>query len=67
MFYTIKEMRSVPTVQIASGLGRDYAAVVNFRHDLQGLCGELDDRVLSDVCVSDEILTVGEKEDRKGG
>ncbi|AUX07826.1 hypothetical protein AArcSl_1879 [Halalkaliarchaeum desulfuricum] len=62
MFYMIKEMRSVPTAQIASELERDYEAVLNFRHDLQELCGELDDLVLSDVCEADEIyVTAGEK------
>jgi len=62
MFYMIKEMRSVPTAQIASELERDYEAVLNFRHDLQELCGERDDLTLSDVCEADEIyVTAGEK------
>lgn len=62
MFYMIKEMRSVPTAQIASELERDYEAVLNFRHDLQEVCGELDDLMLSDVCEADEIyVTAGEK------
>ena len=35
---------------------------MNFRHDLQELCGELDDLTLSDVCEADEIyVTAGEK------
>ena len=62
MFYMIKEMRSVPTAQIASDLHRDYEAVLNFRHDLQELCGELTGLTLSDVCEADEIyVTAGEK------
>ena len=62
MFYMIKEMRSVSTAQIASELERDYEAVLNFRHDLQELCGELDDLTLSAVCEADEIyVTAGEK------
>ena len=62
MFYMIKEMRSVPTAQIASDLHRDYEAVLNFRHDLQELCGELTELRLSDVCEADEIyVTAGEK------
>jgi len=62
MFYIIKEMRSVPTAQIASDLGRDYEAVLNFRHDLQELCGGLGDLTLSEVCEADEIyVTAGEK------
>lgn len=55
-------LRSVPTAQIASELDRDYKAVLNFRSDLQELCGELDDLTLSDVCEADEIyVTAGEK------
>lgn len=51
----------MPTAQIASDLERDYEAVLNFRHDLQELCGELDDLTLSDVCEADEIyVTAGE-------
>ena len=62
MFYMIKEMRSVPTAQVASDLERDYEAVLNFRHDLQEMCGQLDDLTLSDVCEADEIyVTAGEK------
>jgi transposase-like protein len=62
MFYMIKEMRSVPTAQIASELNRDYEAVLNFRYDLQELCGELDELTLTDVCEADEIyVTAGEK------
>ena len=52
----------MPTTQIASDLERDYEAVLNFRHDFQELCGELDDLTLSDVCKADEIyVTAGEK------
>ena len=62
MFYMIKEMRSVPTAPIASDLERDYEAVLNFRHDLHELCGELNGLTLSDVCEADEIyVTAGEK------
>jgi hypothetical protein len=62
MFYMIKEMRSVPTAKIASDLDRDYEAVLNFRHDLQELCGELTKLTLSDVCETDEVyVTAGEK------
>ena len=62
MFYMIKEMRSVPTAQIASELDRDYEAVLNFRHELQELSGELDELTLSEVCEADEIyVTAGEK------
>ena len=60
--FPIEEMRSVPTAQIASEVEQDYEAVLNFRHDLQELCGELEDLVLSDVCEADEIyVTAGEK------
>ncbi len=51
----IKERRSVPTAQIASELERDHESVLNFRHDLQELCGELDDLVLLDVFEADGI------------
>ncbi len=62
MLYIIKEMRSVTFAQIASELERDYEAVLNFRHDLQELCGELDDMTLSEVCEADEIyVRAGEK------
>lgn len=62
MSYMIKEMRSVSTAQIASELNRDYEAVLNFRHDLQELCGELDELTLTNVCEADEIyVTAGEK------
>ena len=61
MFYMIKEMRSVPTAQIASELHRDYEAVLNFRHDLQELCDELDDLTLSDVCEADEIYVAADE------
>ena len=62
MFYMIKEIRSVSTAQIASDRERDYEAVLNFRHDLQELCGELNGLTLSDVCEADEIyVTAGEK------
>ena len=68
MFYMIKEMRSVRSAQIASELKREYEAVLNFRHDLQEFCGELDDLVLSDVCEADEIyVTAGEKGKKRGG
>jgi hypothetical protein len=40
MFDMVKETQSVPTAQIASDLGRDYEAVLNFRHDLQELCSD---------------------------
>ncbi|WP_157972500.1 hypothetical protein [Saliphagus sp. LR7] len=55
IFYMIKERRSVPTAQIASELERDHESVLNFRHDLQELCGELDDLVLLDVFEADGI------------
>jgi len=52
----------VRSAQIASDLDCDYEAVLNFRHDLQELCGELDELTLSDVCEADEIyVTTGEK------
>lgn len=36
--------------------------MLNFRHGLQELCGELDGLTLSDVCEADEIyVTAGEK------
>ena len=62
MFYVIKEMRSVPAAQTASDLERDYEAVLNFRHGLQELCGELNGLTLSDACEADEIYVIaGEK------
>ena len=52
----------MPTAQIALDLHRDYEAVLNFRHDLQELCGELTELTLSDVCEADEsYVTAGEK------
>ncbi len=66
--FPIEEMRSVRSAQIASELQRDYEAVLNFCHDLQELCGELDDLTLSDVCEADEIyVTAGEKGIEKEG
>lgn len=50
-----KGMRSVQSVQIASELDRDYEAVLNFRHDLQALCGDLTDLPLIDMCEADDI------------
>jgi len=62
MFYMIKEMRSVPTAQIASDLNRDYEAVLNFIHEVQELCGDLTGVSLSGICEADEIyVTAGEK------
>lgn len=37
MFYMLKEMRSMPTAQIASDLERDEEAVLNFVHEVQDL------------------------------
>lgn len=55
-------MRSVRSVQIASELDRDYEAVLDFRHDIQELCGGLVDLTLSNVCEADGIyVTAGEK------
>ena len=67
----IKEMRSVPTARIAEDLGRDSDAVRDFRHTVQGACGEIDEISLSEVCEADEIyVTAGEKrvekEDEEG-
>jgi transposase-like protein len=69
MFYMLKEMRSVPSAQIASDLERDEEAVLNFVHEVQDLCGEIDEFTLSEVCEADEIyVTAGEKgdEDKDG-
>mgnify|MGYP006300368229 CR=1 FL=1 len=66
MFYMLKEMRSVPSAQIASDLERDEEAVLNFVHEVQDLCGEIDEFTLSDVCEADEIyVTAGEKGDEE--
>ena len=60
--FPIKEMRSVPTARIAEDLGRDSDAVLDFRHTVQGACGEIDEISLSEVCEADEIyVTAGEK------
>ena len=58
----LKEMRSVPTAQIARDLDRDYEAVLNFVHEIQDRCNDVADFTLSDVCEADEIyVTAGEK------
>lgn len=42
--------------------------MLNFCHDLQEMCGELDDLTLLDVCEADEIyVTAGEKGIKKEG
>jgi hypothetical protein len=62
MFYTVKEMRSEPTAQIARDLDRDYEAVLNFVHEVQETSGDIDEFELSEVCEADEIyVTAGEK------
>ena len=62
MFYMIKEMRSVPSARIAADLGRDKDAVLDFRHTVQEVCGEINEITLSEVCEADEIyVTAGEK------
>ncbi len=62
MFYIVKEMRSESTAQIARDLDRDYEAVLNFVHEVQGASGEIDEFELSEVCDADEIyVTAGEK------
>jgi len=62
MFYTVKEMRSEPTAQIARDLDRDYEAVLNFVHQVQETSGDIDEFELSEVCEADEIyVTAGEK------
>ncbi len=55
MFSMLKEMRSVRSAQIASDLERDPEAILNFVHELQDRCGEIEEFTLSDVCESDEI------------
>ena len=67
-FYMLKEMRSVPSAQITSDLERNEEAVRNFVHEVQDLCGEIDEFTLSDVCEADEIyVTAGEKDGRERG
>lgn len=69
MFYTVKEMRSEPTAQIARDLDRDYEAVLNFVHKVQDVSGEIDEFDLYGVCEADEVyVTAGEKglEDEDG-
>lgn len=62
MFYMVKEIRSVPTAQIAADLDRDREAVLDFRHAIQEACGDIDEITLSNVCEADEIYVVaGEK------
>jgi transposase-like protein len=69
MFYTVKEMRSEPTAQIARDLDRDYEAVLDFVHKIQDMSGNIDEFGLYDVCEADEVyVTAGEKglEDEDG-
>ena len=62
MFYMLKEMRSVPTAQIASDLERDNEAVLNFVHEVQYRCSDIEGFTLNDICEADEIyVTAGEK------
>jgi len=62
MFYTVKEMRSEPTAQIARDLDRDYEAVLDFVHEVQETSGNIDEFELSKVCEADEVsVTAGEK------
>lgn len=49
MVYTIKEMRSEPTAQIAHDLDRDYEAVLDFLHEVQEASGGIDELELSEV------------------
>jgi len=66
MFYILKEMRSVPTAQIARDLERDYEAILNFVHEIQDRCNDLEGFTLSDVCEADEVyVTAGEKGEQK--
>lgn len=41
MFYSVKEMRLEPTVQIARDLDRDYEAVLYFVHKVQDVSGDI--------------------------
>ena len=62
MFYTVKEMRSEPTAQIARDLDRDYEAVLDFVHEVQETSGNINEFELSKVCEADEVsVTAGEK------
>ena len=62
MFYTVKEMRSESTAQIARDFDRDYEAVLDFVHEVQEASGDIDEFELSEVCEADEIyVTAGEK------
>lgn len=59
------------SAQIAADLGRDKDAVLDFRHAVQEVCGEIDKITVSKVCEADEIyVTAGEKgvekEDEEG-
>lgn len=56
----------MPTTQIASDLNRDEEAIRNFGHQVQDLCGEIDEFALRDVCEADEVyVTAGDKGDEE--
>lgn len=64
-----KEMRFVSTAQMVADLERDEEAVRNFVHEVQGLCDEIDEFTMSDVCEFDEIYVTagGEDDEEKDG
>lgn len=58
MFYTVKEMQSQPTAQIA----HDYEAVLDFVNEVQDVSDGIDEFDLYEVCEADKIyVTAGEK------
>ncbi len=62
LFYMLKEIRYVPTAQIARDLDRDYEAILNFVHEIQDRCNDIADFTLNDVCEVDKIyVTAGKK------